>query len=151
VVSIKFPDHLKLAYVRRNNTPGKILYLNCQFPNQAVSQDKYFVFVGMDRRPLLLKINSDLNLFVKGRDSLNQCQFILKKADYGFLKYDSYLDCTRVLYLLTLEEIESQLIDDLQRLVSEIISPHKIEIVKMVNAAKTVSPYHKKIISSALS
>ncbi|MGD0611542.1 MAG: hypothetical protein ABSB41_08490 [Anaerolineales bacterium] len=126
-----------------NIGPGKILYLFTALPPRLIPSDKYFVVVGFDEYPLLLKVNS--------KEKLIPNHLVLKKSIYSsFLKYDSFLDCDRVWYILSYEEIVGQLISDPQkRIIGEILKDHARIIVSKVNSSRSIALRHKEIITNA--
>jgi hypothetical protein len=68
----------------------------------ATNRDKYFVIIGIDANHSLIGaflINSNINENVITTKELLDCQFPLKKTDYDFLKYDSYLNCSQLFEL----------------------------------------------------
>jgi hypothetical protein len=93
-----------------NIVPGKILYIKFLFPHQDEPQDKYFIVVGINQRPLLLKINSENRFSQRNRD-LREQQFRLKSSVYDFLDRNSYLDCGKVWCVLSQDEINAQLLE----------------------------------------
>jgi hypothetical protein len=128
--------------------PGQILRLSVMFPHEFTPNDKYFVVVGFDYRPLLLKINSEKRKPRTNR-KLRECQFRLRSAQYKFLEYDSYLDCGNVWYMLTKDDIVDQLIADPTRAIRKISKEHENEIYRQINLAANVSSVHRRIISEA--
>ncbi len=121
--------------------PGKILYLNVCFPHETEYHDKYFVVVGIDKHPLLLKINSK---------NLKPHEFCIKQTQYPqFLIKDSYLDCGSVWYtLITMDEIIRQLnANPSKRIVGDLLEDHKNEITRRMSQPKSsISPRHKRIV-----
>jgi len=137
------PEGISREEAIANLTHGKILYLSTVFPDQLSPQNKYFVVVGFDKRPLLLKINTS-SKFAK-------TQFVIKRTTYTFLDYDSYLDCGRVWYILSYEEVLGQLMANPKKcIIGEISKDHANEIVRLTNLSKSVTPNHKRIIAESL-
>ena len=126
-----------------NIVHGKILYLFVAMPPQLIPLDKYFVVVGLDEYPLLLKVNT--------KEKLIRNHLVLKQSIYSnFLKYNSYLDCDRVWYILSYEEIVGQLMSDPQkRIMGEILKDHARIIVSKVNSSRSIAQRHKEIIIKA--
>jgi hypothetical protein len=130
--------------------PGKVLYLNVQFPHETEAHDKYLVLAGMTVRPLLLKINT-ADKQSKRSEILKEFQFRLRQTDYpGFLHYDSYLNCGAVWDFLTTKEVVDQWTADPKRLVGEILRPHQDEIINLTRQSKSISSMHKDAIAKAL-
>lgn len=129
--------------------PGTILYLLVQFPQEDVPHNKYFVFVGLAKRPLLLKINSD-NSFTTNNQHLREFQFKIKPTTYTFLHHESYIDCGTVWYMLSMDEINSQIQADSSRIIGNIIKDHCNEIIRLTNLSKSINNIHKNSISTFL-
>ncbi len=128
--------------------PGKILYLKVCFPHENAPHNKYFVVVGLNRNPLLLKINSK-NEFSQRNKNLRENQFRLKSSVYDFLKYDSYLDCGTVWHFLSQNEIMEQLVGEPKRIVGNMIKDHENEIVRLTEKSRSISNINKRIIAKA--
>ncbi|MDR2384137.1 MAG: hypothetical protein LBD80_00545 [Tannerella sp.] len=67
--------------------------------NNETERSKYFVVVGQDRDKGLvgsLLVNSNVNFNVINTKELLDCQFPLRKENYAFLDYNSYLDCSEL-------------------------------------------------------
>jgi hypothetical protein len=137
--------------IEQDIIPGKILYINVCFPHELRPSDKYFVLVGFnsENRALLLKINTD-NRFTETNKNLRERQFRIKSSTYAFLKYDSYLDCGTLWYMIDRNEIIGQLTSDPNRLIGEITDAHKNEVLRLVNISKSISGLHKSIINQSL-
>ncbi len=129
---------------------GKILYLRVAFPHELKSTNKYFIIVGFDENPLLIKINS-ANKITQMNTNLRECQFMIKASQYIFLKYDSYIDCGTVWYFLSNEELFEQISADSKRIICDVSNDHKNEIVRLTKISKSISPLHKRIIAQSLS
>jgi hypothetical protein len=133
--------------------PGAILYVNAMLPPEYELKLKYFVFAGLDAvfddRPLLLKINSE-NRYSLTNQKLREHQFRLKQVQYTFLKWDSYLDCGQVWYVLTRDVVIDQVVANPQKVVvGHILKEHEREIVKFVRMSKSVKPDHKRLVAAS--
>jgi hypothetical protein len=143
------PGQISREEAEAHIAPGKILYLNVMFPHESIANDKYFVVVGFHDRPLLLKINSE-NRMSQNNKRMREHQFRLESSQYAFLQYDSYLDCGRVWYMLSLEEIVSQLIQEPEkRIIGQISKEHENEVVRLVNRSGSVGPIHRRCVTQA--
>lgn len=121
---------------------GKILCLFAALPPKQIPEDKYYVIVGFDEYPLLLKINSDAKF--------RKNHLVMRQNIYSsFLEYDSYLDCDRVWYILSYEEIVNQLMVDGDRIVGEILKDHEKIVVEKVNGSRSVIPRHRQIVADS--
>lgn len=142
-----FSDEKKREHLERNLQPGQVLYLFCDFTSPP--KEKYLILVCAEPKPLFFLINSEIHPYIKVRPELNQCQVSIKKNDHIFLDHDSYIDCIDVKELV-LEEIESQLLIDMSRIKGIITQQVVDDIIKAVEAAKTIIPRHQKWILDSL-
>ena len=87
---------------------GKVLKMALTEDDGVVLRDnakeryKFFSVIGQDKDKGLvgsLLINSNVNENVINTKELQDCQFPLRKKDYDFLSYDSYLDCSELFEL----------------------------------------------------
>lgn len=133
--------------IEDNIALGKILYLNVCLPHESEYHDKYFVVVGTDYFPLLLKINTSVRQPEIAK-RFKERQFKLKKSIYPFLDHDSYLDCGTVwATLINTEDIVQQLTKDPTRIKGIIQEYHKSEIVRLTALSRSIEPRRKRIIA----
>jgi hypothetical protein len=111
---------------------------NCRHTHPP--KDKFTIIVCKDDEYLGFLVNSTIAAFIEKNPHLLECQVRLSKLDYGFLFYDSFLDCIRPLPF-----DEDELVIGL-----EMINPEtKAEIKKVVAKSDTIEKrYIDKILSS---
>jgi len=143
----RFPEGGKAEHVTRQLVPGQVLYLFCQFTHPP--KEKYLVLVSVEPGPLLFVVNSRVSPFIADRPDLSKCQVMLAASDYAFLDHDSFIDCSRAISLPE-DEITSQLIADLGRMRGTLSPTTRQQITRVVQAAQTISPAHKRAIELAL-
>ncbi len=123
---------------------GSILYLRCRFAPEDEEDDKLFVFVAPNRRPLLFKIRSKLTDYAKDNPAIRKAQLPLLKHNYNdgeeILKRDSYLDCSRAYRLLSDEYIEDQLVEDRNRIRGQLCESDAAAVVQVVQNSVTLEP-----------
>jgi hypothetical protein len=135
--------------IEDNIAPGKVLRLSVCMPADDRLRDKLFVVASTDPI-LLLKINTSGEQTAIAK-KFKETQFKITKAVYGFLYYDSYLDCGTVWYsLITREEMVKQLKKDNKRVLGELTTDHRNEVIRLTNNSKSITPLHKRIIAVAL-
>jgi len=84
-------------------------------------------------------VNSGIHQYVLNRPYLLKCQVMLRESDYGFLSYDSYLDCGQIYPFK-----DSELV-----VVLELVNDKtKAEIKTAVSVSKTVVKKYKDLILS---
>ena len=146
----RFSPNIRLAHVKRKLTPGRVLYILCDFTNPP--KPKYLVLVCPDTqpRPLLFVVNSRISDYLRKRPYLLACQVTLRAADYDWLRHDSYIDCSNVIENLELATITSQMVNDTNCIKGELNADTCSQIVAAVQAAKTITRKHKRVIVGAL-
>lgn len=114
---MEIPSSLIESYIDR----GTILH-STMFEN--IDHGKFFVIVGVNKEYIagFFFVNSNINIHIEGKQEQLDMQYPLKKADYGFLKYDSFLSATRI------EKIpRSKIVDTINTGITEIIGTMKQE------------------------
>lgn len=145
-----FPDDARLAHAKRQLSPGRVLFVWCDFTNPP--KQKYVVLACPDLlpRPLLLVINSRISEFVRRRPHLLQCQVAIRAADYDWLRHDSYIDCSQAIDRVELGTITDQVAADVTCVKGVLSAFTCTDIVAAVQVAKTISRAHKMAIVEAL-
>ena len=144
----RFPECHRQEFTERNLTPGRILYLWCEFTTPP--KDKYLVLACRGAPPLLFLISSRIHPFIASRPDLLNCQVELRASEYDFLSHDSFVDCSKVVYSFDEQAIKNQLLSDLRKIKGEINQTTKNEIVKAVRNSRTISLYRKQLIIDSL-
>lgn len=136
--------------MKRHLTPGRVLYVSCEFTNPR--KNKYLVLLCPDTqpRPLLFVINSRISEYLRKRPHLLQCQVPISTKDYDWLHHDSYIDCSQVIEEVELASITSQMIEDVSRIKGELNSSTCCHILAVLQNAKTISKSHQQSIIEAL-
>lgn len=122
---------------------GSILHTDCI---EGVDHGKFFVIMGISQDEIagFFFINSRIHpsIFIKGKQEQLNLQYPMRRVDYPFLKYDSFLCATNI---ITLEK--SKLVQDLKdgtaRCVFEMKREHMEEILGMVRGSKVFSKIEK--------
>ncbi len=100
---------------------GTILH-STMFEN--IDHGKFFVIIGVNEEYVagFFFINSNINIHIEGKQEQLNMQYPLKKKDYSFLKYDSFLSATKI------ERIpRSKIVDTISTGITEIIGTMKQE------------------------
>lgn len=114
---MEIPDSLMESKIDR----GVILH-STMFEN--IDHGKFFVVVGINADYVagFFFINSNINIHIKDKQEQLDMQYPLKKEDYSFLKYDSFLSATRI------ENIpRSKIVDTIHTGITNIIGTMKQE------------------------
>ncbi|MEG1544017.1 MAG: hypothetical protein RR382_05770 [Tannerellaceae bacterium] len=61
----------------------------------CIDHGKFFVVMGENEKELVgfFFINTDIHPFIKKQQTLLDMQFPIRRSDYSFLKYTSFIDC----------------------------------------------------------
>jgi len=151
MTNIRGPVGMNKDDAKKIIAPGKILYLRCRFDGDEEQHNKYFVVASVNKRLLLMKINSRIRSYISDRSYLLQSQITLWRKDNNFLEYDSYLDCSRVYSVLSYEEIETQLLDDPSRYEGELGEKYIQRVLDIVSNSRMLSRIEKQLVIDALS
>lgn len=143
-----FSEGARREYAVRHLTPGRVLYLTCDFTKPP--KEKFIVVATPDEPPLLLVVNSSVRPFVSSRPYLAVCQVTLEASDHAFLARDSFLDCSEVIDSMSNEDLLGQLSSDPARVKGEVSASARTRIVEAVRQARTISPLHKGRILAVL-
>jgi len=144
----RFPPELRDDAIDRALQPGSVLYLFCEFTTPP--KHKYLVLLHRDQRPLFFVINSRVNAYILHRPWLAQSQVLIPAASHSFLDHDSIIDCSNVRADMSLEDMRNQLAPNLTLYRGDLDEAVRREIVRVVDAATTISPLHKQLIRTAL-
>ena len=144
-----FPESRRREWAQNQLTPGRVLYLFCEFTTPP--KEKYLAIVCRKPRPLLFLVNSLVSSLVEKNSDLRKCQVSLSARDYDFLRHDSFLNCSEVIDSLQVDEIVDQLVADATRIKGSLNEITIQEITQVVGDARTIIPIHKKLIERALS
>ena len=142
-----FPESSRRIFLEGQFGPGSILYLLCDFT--CPPKVKYLAVVSIT--PLLVfVVNSSVNQYIKDRPHLEACQVTLASADYAFLRQDSFLDCSKVIDGLRVEDAIDQLMADTSRIPGALDLATVQKVVSVVRAAGSISTRHRQAIEDAL-
>lgn len=144
-----FPKGFENAFaVNRELKVGDVLYLYCDFTNSP--KFKYLVVCCCN--PLLvLVINSEINDFIRLRDSLLACQVDIPQADHAFLDWDSYINCVEAQEAFDLEVVKEQLTQNYREVLRGEIADYSMrEVYLAVERSEIMLKKHKKLILAAL-
>ena len=126
-------------------TRGTILH-STMFEN--IDHGKFFVIVGVSEEQVagFFFINSNINIHIEGKQEQLNMQYPLRKSDYGFLKYDSFLSATRI------EKIpRSRIVDTIISGVTEIIGTMKREhMEELLERARNSILFSKRQVAQFL-
>ena len=143
-----FPAEQQQEHITRHLTPGRVLYLFCDFTNPP--KEKYLALVCPGPVPLFFVVNSGISTYIQSRPERRTCQVSLPASDHDFLAHDSFLDCSEVVPDLREAEVRRQLVGDIGRIKGELSEAAKAQVISVVQTAHTISAAHKRAIEQAL-
>lgn len=117
---MEIPSPLIESHIDR----GTILH-STMFEN--IDHGKFFVIIGVSEEHVagFFFINSNINIHIEGKPEQMNMQYPMRKADYGFLRYDSFLSATKI------EKIpRSRITETIATGITEIIGTMKQEHVE---------------------
>lgn len=110
-----------------------------------IDHSKYCLIIGENEDDYigLFFINSNINFKLNNKQVLLDLQYLLRKVDYNFLKYDSYLSCTEIKTIS-----KSKLLNSIESksttLKGNLLSKHLDEIMTLVRNSKVFSKVEKE-------
>lgn len=112
---------------------------------EYVDHGKYFVVIGVSGECVVgfFFINSNISHTIWNKQDQLDMQYPLKKSDYGFLRYDSFLCCTNILRINKSDLIRS-IQDGRTSYIGELLPRHREEILELVRNSKLFSKIEKE-------
>jgi len=147
VLGGRFPEHERLASVRRQLTPWRVIRLFCRFTSPP--KEKLLVIGRIGPDVQVLVVNSELSNYVLARPDLRRCQVQLDAAGHIFLRADSFLDCGQV-YFVSAGDIERQLVEDLGRIRGEVSVGARPAVLEAIRTSRTLTKQQKGQLLSSL-
>jgi len=130
-------------------TPGRIIYL-LDLPLTQTTKNKYAIVAGDTDPPLLLVMGRHIPQMIAHDPDRRARQVLLPASDYPCLTDDSYLDCTRVITTMTMDEIKDQLVADVSQLGEVLSQGHLKQIRDAVTGARTLTTDEQTAIIQTL-
>jgi hypothetical protein len=65
---------------------------------ESIDHGKFFVVVGVTEEAIAgyFFVNSNINRYISKKSEMMDMQFIIKRSDYAFLRYDSFLSAVKI-------------------------------------------------------
>lgn len=115
-------------------------------PYSYDEKHKYSVIVGVSEDAFYIGtvfINSEINISAINSPSLVDLQYLIKKANYTFLRRDSFVDCSHIE-----DRLQITLVDQLNsngRILGEIKANDLKAIIALVLNAPSIPPFYIKL------
>ncbi|MBQ3688474.1 MAG: hypothetical protein II937_01250 [Bacteroidales bacterium] len=110
-----------------------------------IGHGKFFVIIGVTEDCVVgfFFINSNINSFLYDKPAQMAVQYPMRKSDYSFLRYDSFLCANKVLKL-NKTEIIAGLKDNSVTIIDEMKPEHITEVLDMVRNSDLFKEIEKK-------
>lgn len=110
-----------------------------------VDHGKFFVIMGVSHGEVagFFFINSGINKWIQGKEEMLVMQYPMRKADYGFLRYDSFLSAQELLKI-PISKIESDMDKGHTIFKAQMKEEHVEEVLRMARHSKLFKPKDKK-------
>ena len=114
-------------------------------PFDFVDHGKFFVIMGVSHGEVagFFFINSGINKWIQGKEEMLAMQYPMRKADYGFLRYDSFLAAQELLKI-PISKIESDMEKGQTIFKALMKEEHVNEVLQMARHSKLFKPKDKK-------
>lgn len=110
-----------------------------------VDHGKFFVIMGVSHGEVagFFFINSGINKWIQGKEEMLAMQYPMRKADYGFLRYDSFLAAQELLKI-PISKIESYMEKGQTIFKALMKEEHVNEVLQLARHSKLFKPKDKK-------
>ena len=121
---------------------GVILHSDI-FPD--IDRGKFFVVIGVDEDFVagFFFINSNINSAIWNKQEQLAMQYPMRKADYDFLRYDSFLCATNII-TRSRKELSESIQENRSSLVGHMKQEHLDDVLEMVRNSKLFSNIEKQ-------
>ena len=110
-----------------------------------VDHGKFFVIMGVSHGEVagFFFINSGINKWIQGKEEMLVMQYPMRKSDYGFLRYDSFLAAQELLKI-PISKIESDMEKGHTIFKALMKEEHVEEVLRRARHSKLFKPKDKK-------
>lgn len=112
----------------------------------GIDHQKFFVVMGISENKMcgFFFINSNIHPAIFNKQEQLNMQYPLRRHDYSFLKYDSFL-CASSVIERSVATISEGIKDGTTTVIGRMKEEHIEEVIKMVQASTIISARHKKM------
>ena len=123
---------------------GDILLTDIAKQVSSSDHSKFMVIVGVSEEYIagFFFINSDINRCMTGKQEQLDMQYLMKKADYAFLKYDSFL-CSTKIFKVPRRAIADSISKGTTIIKGRMKSEHMTEVLVCARASRLFSKKEK--------
>jgi hypothetical protein len=114
---------------------GDILLLHFQALRPR-PKEKFAVVCSIDPSPMLLLINSEINLFIAHSEELRAHHLPIMKADHKFLDDDSFVECTSPPFGYDIAELVEAIAEKPHRHKGTITDALRTQMIEVIEASR---------------
>ena len=110
-----------------------------------IDHGKFFVIIGITDEEVagFFFINSNINKSIESKNEQFAMQYLMRKCDYRFLRYDSFLSATKILKLPRKKIVDS-ISEGLTSIIGNMKEEHLNELLKSARESRLFSIHEKK-------
>ena len=141
-LGILLPQEIKDDFARRNIELGKTLLI--EIPDFNISYKKYLIIVATSNSYIAgVVINTEINLNFAWSEEVKQLHLPIKQQEHPFLKYDSFVDCSK-LHKRLITEICDAIKENPSMVIGNVTESLLRTLQITITHAKTISVKDKK-------
>lgn len=121
---------------------GTILH-STMFEN--IDHGKFFVVIGISGENIagFFFVNSNINRYIMGKQEQLDMQYPMRKSDYNFLRYDSFLSATRIEKISVLK-IADTIKAGITEVIGQMREEHVAELLEKARESRLFSKRDKR-------
>lgn len=141
-LGILLPQEIKDDFARRNIELGKTLLI--EIPDFNISYKKYLIIVATSNSYIAgVVINTEINLNFAWSEEVKKLHLPIKQQEHPFLKYDSFVDCSK-LHKRLIAEICNAIKENPSMVIGNVTESLLRTLQITITHAKTISVKDKK-------
>lgn len=141
-LGILLPQEIKDDFARRNIELGKTLLI--EIPDFNISYKKYLIIVATSNSYIAgVVINTEINLNFAWSEEVKKLHLPIKQQEHPFLKYDSFVDCSK-LHKRLITEICNAIKENPSMVIGNVTESLLRTLQITITHAKTISVKDKK-------
>ncbi len=135
---MEIPDFLIESKIDRGTIPHSTMF-------EDIDHGKFFVIIGVNAEYVagFFFINSNINKYIMGKQEQLAMQYPMKKSDYSFLQYDSFLSATNIMKIPRCK-IADSINNGVTKFVGAMKPEHMEDLLEKARASVLFSPKQVK-------
>ena len=112
---------------------------------EEIGHGKFFVVIGVNKDSVVgfFFINSNIHRAIMNRQELLDMQYPMKRSDYPFLKYDSFLSATQIM-TIGKSALAADISSQIAKIVGEMKAEHLERLLDAANMSELFSDKEKE-------